>query len=43
MIEENNLHASVYPNKILFGKNEHGDSKDVNEIIQLYYSIGYKL
>lgn len=32
-----------YPNKILFKTNEHSDSKEVDEIIHLYCSIGYKL
>lgn len=32
-----------YPNKILFETNEHINSKEVDEIIQLYCSIGYKL
>ena len=32
-----------YPNKILFETNEHSNSKEVDEIIHLYCSIGYKL
>ncbi len=32
-----------YPNKILFETNEISNSKEVDEIIQLYCSIGYKL
>jgi len=32
-----------YPNKILFETNENSNSKEVDEIIQLYCSIGYKL
>ena len=32
-----------YPNKILFETNENCNSKEVDEIIQLYCSIGYKL
>jgi len=32
-----------YPNKILYETNEHSISKEVDEVIQLYCSIGYKL
>lgn len=32
-----------YPNKILFETNENSNSKEVDEIIQLYCSVGYKL
>lgn len=32
-----------YPNKIIFETNEHSNSKEVDEIIKLYCSIGYKL
>jgi hypothetical protein len=32
-----------YPNKILFETNENSSSKEVDEIIKLYCSIGYKL
>jgi len=32
-----------YPNKILFETNEHTKDTDVDEIIELYCSIGYKL
>lgn len=37
------LPVIFYPNKILFETNEHSNSKEVDEIIQLYCSIGYKL
>lgn len=32
-----------YPNRILFETNDHSNPKDVDEIIELYCSIGYKL
>ncbi len=32
-----------YPDKILFETNEHSNPKEVDKIIQLYCSIGYKL
>lgn len=32
-----------YPNKILFETNENSNSKEVDEVIQLYCSLGYKL
>ena len=37
------LPISFYPNRILFETNEHSKSTDVDEIIQLFCSIGYKL
>jgi hypothetical protein len=37
------LPKNFYPNKILFKTNEHSNKKDVDEIINLYCSIGYKL
>ena len=37
------LPTSFYPNKILFETNEHTTPKDVDEILDLYYTIGYKL
>lgn len=37
------LPVIFYPNKILFETNEHGNVKDIDEIIELYSSIGYKL
>lgn len=37
-----NLPTVFYPNKILFETNEHSISKDVDEIINLFCSIGYK-
>ena len=39
----NFLPIVFYPNKILFETNEHSNSKEVDEIIHLYCSIGYKL
>jgi len=38
-----NLPIAFYPNRILFESNEHSDPKEVDQIIQLYCSIGYKL
>ena len=38
-----NLPILFYPSKILFETNEHTNSLDVDEIIQLYCSIGYQL
>lgn len=37
------LPIEFHPDKILFQTNEHSSSKEVDEIIQLYFSIGYKL
>ncbi len=37
------LPITFYPNKILFESNQHTASSDVDEIIELYSSIGYKL
>ena len=37
------LPVIFYPNKILFETNEHSDSKEVDDLIDLYCSIGYKL
>ena len=37
------LPTIFYPNKILFETNEHSNSMEVDEIIQLYKNIGYKL
>ena len=37
------LPISFYPKEILFETNENTSSKEVDEIIQLYISIGYKL
>lgn len=38
-----NLPTIFYPKKILFESNEHSKKEYVDEIIQLYHSIGYKL
>ena len=38
-----NLPKNFHPDKILFETNEHSNHSDVDEIIQLYGSIGYKL
>jgi hypothetical protein len=37
------LPINFYPNRIMFETNQHSKSKDVDEIIELYCSIGYKL
>ena len=37
------LPSIFYPEKILFESNEHTKKKDVDEIIQLFCNLGYKL
>ena len=37
------LPSIFYPQKILFESNEHTKKKDVDEIIQLFCNLGYKL
>jgi hypothetical protein len=37
------LPTSFYPNKILFESNDHTPPEDVDETLELYYTIGYKL
>ena len=38
-----NLPFIFHPKKILFETNENSSSSDVDEILELYYSLGYKL